>query len=83
MSFGGPPAPSPLGAEVDDPVCRLDDFEIVFVDDDLVASRDRRVQRFRQLLDIVEMQPRRRLAQDVERTAGGALGRLRSSRQRS
>src|SRR5438067_5112696 len=41
-----------LGAEVDDPVGGLDDFEIVLDDQHRVAGRDQRMQHFEQLLDV-------------------------------
>src|SRR5882672_10640032 len=62
-----------FGAEVDHPVGGLDDFEIVLDHDDRVALRHQLVQHFQELLDVVEMQPRGRFVQDVERAAGGAL----------
>src|SRR5579872_3594917 len=50
-----------FGAEVDDPVGGLDDFEVVLDDEDRIARLDQRVQHFQQLLDIGEMQPGGRL----------------------
>ncbi len=61
-----------FGAEVDDPVGGLDDFEIVLDDDDAVALRPPARAAPPELGDVVEMQARRRLVQNVERAAGGA-----------
>ena len=59
-----------LGAEVDDPVGGLDDVEVVFDDDDRVAEIDKALQHFEQLGDVVEVQARRRLVEDVEGAPG-------------
>src|SRR6266480_2914032 len=67
-----PAAVAPLGAEIDDPVGGLDDFEIVLDDEDRVAGLDEGVQHFEELLDVLEMEPRRRLIENVERAPGGA-----------
>jgi hypothetical protein len=48
-----------FGAEIDDPVGGLDDFEIVLDDEHRVAGLDQRVQYVEELADIVEMQPGR------------------------
>jgi hypothetical protein len=61
-----------FGAEVDDPVGGLDDFEIVLDHHHRVALVDQLVQHFQQLLDVVEMQAGGRLVEDIERAAGGA-----------
>jgi hypothetical protein len=64
-----------FGAEIDDSIRGLDDlddFEIVLDDEPRVAGLDQRIQRFEKLPHIVEMQPRRRLVEDVECAAGGA-----------
>src|SRR5271163_517567 len=47
-----------FGAEIDDPIRGLDDFEIVLDDQNRVAGLDQRVQHFEELSDIIEMQPR-------------------------
>jgi hypothetical protein len=65
-----------FGAEVDDPVGGLDDFEIVLDHDDRVALVDQLVQHFEQLGDVVEMQAGGRLVEDVERAP---VARLDSS----
>ena len=44
--------------------------------DDRVAAVDQAVQQVQQLGDVVEVQAGRRLVEDVERPAGGALGQL-------
>ena len=79
-----------FGAEVDDPVGGLDDFEIVLDDDHRVALVDQLVQHFEQLRHVVEVQAGGRLVEDVERAAGrlarqllGELDALRlAARQR-
>ena len=65
-----------LGPEVDDPVGGLDHVEVVLDDDDRVARFDELVEHVEELRDVVEVQARRRLVEDVERAAGGALGQL-------
>src|SRR3954451_23898312 len=65
-----------FGAEVDDPVGGLDDFEIVLDDDDRVALRDQLVQHLQEFLDVVEMQAGGRLVKDIKRAAGGGLGKF-------
>ena len=65
-----------FGAEVDDPVGGLDDLEIVLDHDHGVALVDQLVQHLQQLRDVVEVQAGRRLVEDVERAAGGALRQL-------
>ncbi len=64
------------GADVDDVVRRLDDVEIVLDDDHRITAVDQLLQHAEQLLDVVAMQPGRRLVQYVERLAGGALAEL-------
>src|SRR5213594_3685092 len=59
-----------LGAEVDDPVGGLDDVEVVLDDHHGVAVLDQPVQHLEQLLDVREVQPRRRLVEDIEGAAG-------------
>ncbi len=70
-SFGDDPAPfvSRFGAQVDNPVGRLDHVEIVLDDDDRVALLDEAVEHLEQLVDVVEVQAGRRLVEDVERLA--------------
>src|ERR1041385_5141815 len=65
-----------FGAEVDDPVGALDDVEVVLDDDDGVAGVDEALQDAEQVLDVVHVQARRRLVEDVERAPGAALGQL-------
>src|SRR5687767_2036834 len=66
-----------LGTEVDHPVGGLHDVEVVLDDDHGVARFDQAVQHLEQLLDVGEVQPGRRLVEDVERLAGGAPRQLR------
>ena len=65
-----------LGPQVDHPVRRLNDIEVVLDDDDGVAVVAEAVQNIEQLLDVVEMEPRGGLVQDVERPAGVAFAEL-------
>src|SRR6516162_11083138 len=59
-----------FGAEIDDPIGGLDDLEIVLDDQHRVAGLDQRVQYLEKLPYIVEMQPRRRLVENIEGAAG-------------
>ena len=65
-----------LGSEIDDPVRGLDDVEVVFDDDDGVASIDQRVQHREQPANIVEVETGGRFVEEVERLPGGAFGEL-------
>ena len=66
-----PAAPvAALRTEVDDPVGGLDDVEVVLDDEDRVAAVDQPVEDLEQLLDVGEVEPGRRLVEDVERPAG-------------
>src|SRR6185437_3407544 len=65
-----------LRAEIDDPVRRLDDFEIVLDDEDRVTGLDERVEHLEKLPHILEMETCRRLVEDVEGAAGGAPRQL-------
>ena len=58
-----------LGTEVDDPVGRLDDVEVVLDHHDRVAVVAQPVQHGEQHLDVVEVQACRRLVEDVQRAA--------------
>ncbi len=62
----------PFGPQVDNPVCRLDDIEIVLDDDDRVTGIHQPVQDLQQFLHVGDMQADRWLVQDVESAAGGA-----------
>ena len=55
-----------FGAEVDDPVGRLDDVEVVLDHDHRVAQRREPVEDFEELADVVEVEAGRRLVEDVE-----------------
>ena len=61
-------------ADVDDPVCGLDDIEIVFDHDDAVACIDELVQYGKQFADVLEMKTGRRLVENVESAPGRAFG---------
>ena len=50
-----PPADPTFRAKVDNPICRLDDFEIVLYDDDGIALVPKFVEDLQELSDIVKM----------------------------
>src|SRR3954469_14660905 len=63
-----PAATSPaLRPEIDDPVGRLDDVEVVLDDQDGVAGVDESMQDLEELLDVGEVEAGRRLVEDIER----------------
>ena len=64
-----------FGSEVDEVVGRLDDVEIVLDDEQRVALLEQLAERGQQLGDVVEVQPRRRLVEDVQQPL--AAGRAR------
>ena len=57
-------------AQVDDPVGRLDDVEIVLDHDDRVAQIDQAIEDIEQFADVVEVQAGGRLVEDVDGLAG-------------
>src|ERR687897_202915 len=61
-----PPYPAALRTHVDQPVGGLDDVEVVLDDDDGVPLVDEPLEHLEQLLDVGEVQPGRRLVEDVE-----------------
>jgi len=61
-----------VGAEIDEPIGRFDDVEIVLDDDYGVAAVGEGVQHFEELFDIVEMEPGGRLVQNIKRAARAA-----------
>src|SRR5690606_6211560 len=65
-----------FGADIDDPVGRLDDIQVVLDDHDGVAAVDEAVQDFQELGDIVEMQAGRGLVKDVKGPAAVRLAEL-------
>ena len=67
---------APFRPEVDHGIGRLDDVEVVLDDDDRVALVDQLVQHVEQLARVLEVQPGRRLVEDVERPAGAAARQL-------
>src|SRR5215472_8098267 len=73
-----PTARSTLGAEINDPVRRLDHVEVVLDHYDRVAAVDEPAEHAKQLAYVVEMQAGRRLVQHVDRPAGGPPLKLRS-----
>src|SRR5690348_4086120 len=66
-----------LGTQVDDPIGRLDDIEVVLDHEHRVALVDQPVQDAQEETNILEMEARRGLIEDVERAAGVAFGELR------
>ena len=72
-----PAAGAALRAQVDDPVGRLDDVQVVLDDDDRVARVHEPVEHLEELLDVREVEPGGRLVEDVDRLAGGAPRELR------
>src|SRR6059036_3926145 len=67
-----------LRAEVDDPVGRLDDVEMVLDDEHGVARVHEPVQHPHELFHVVEVKAGRRLVEDVEHVGGGARAQLGS-----
>ena len=57
---------STVGAEVDDPVGTLDDFQVMLDDEDGMAALDECFERTHQTLDVVEVQARGGLVEDKE-----------------
>ena len=68
---------APFGPQVDDPVGRLDDVQVVLDHQHRVAQVDQPVEHGQQLADVVEVQAGRRLVEDVERVAGVDAGQFR------
>src|SRR5256714_8589451 len=66
-----------LGTEVDDVVRGLHDVQVVLDHDDGVPGVDEAMEDLEQLLDVGEVQPRRRLVQDVQGAARRAARQLR------
>src|SRR5471030_2666237 len=62
-----PAARAAFGAEVDDPVGRLDDVEVVLDDDQRVALVAQTVHHLQQQIDIVEVQAGGRFIQYIQR----------------
>ena len=54
----------------------FDDFQIVLDDDHRVPGVDQAVQNLQELADIVEMEARRGLVENVERSSRGPLGQF-------
>src|SRR5512142_1162969 len=65
-----------FGAEVEDVVGVADDVEVVLDDDDGVAQVSEAVEDFQELADVVEVETRGRLVEQVEGAAGLALRQL-------
>ena len=67
-------AAAAFGAEIDQPVGRLDDVQVVLDHDDRVAGVDEAVQHLQQLVDVVEVQSGGRFIEDVKRPSGARGG---------
>ena len=63
-------------SEIDNMICGFDYIKVMFDHHHRVALFDQLVQHVEQLAHVFEMQPRRRLVEDVERAAGIPLGQL-------
>ncbi len=72
------PAGAAVGSQVDDPVGRLDDVEVVLDHDDRVSLCRKAVEDLQQLANVVKMQTGGRLIEDVERLTGPLLDQLAS-----
>src|SRR5678816_1916671 len=72
-----PAAQSAVGAKIDDPVSRLDDIQIVLDNEHRITPLHQSVQHVEQHPDILKMQARGGLVEDIEGAAGVALGQLR------
>ena len=66
-NFAAPAAA--LGTQIDHPIRRLDDFQIVLDDDNRSPCFNKTAKRRQEFADVVKMQPRRRL---VERCKAAA-----------
>src|SRR5688500_13647849 len=66
----GAAAVAALGAEVDDPVGRLDDVEVVLDDEHGVALVDQALEDREQSADVLEVEPGAGLVEDVDGVAG-------------
>ena len=67
-----PAAHAAVWPQVQDPVRRLDDVEIMLDHHDGVALVDKAVEHFEELAHILEMEAGGRLVEDVERLSSGA-----------
>lgn len=62
--------------KVDDPIRRFDDIHVVLDDDDSVPFVHEFVQHGEQHADVLEVQTRRWLIEDVQRFAGAYFGKI-------
>src|SRR4051794_15285613 len=65
-----------LRPEVDDPVGRLDDVEVVLDDEDRVADVDQTLQHTEEATHVLEVEAGGGLVEDVDGATGGALAEL-------
>src|SRR5947207_8671558 len=70
------PANPAFRPEIDQVIRAPDHVQVVLDDDDRVALVDQLVQHVQQLARVLEVQPRRRLVEDVERTPGAPAREL-------
>ncbi len=73
----GPATIATFGSEIDEPVCGLDDVEVVLDHQDRVALLDQPGEHGEQSADVLEVQASGRLVEQIDRVAGGAFGQLR------
>ena len=66
------PAHAALRPQIDQPVRRLDHFQVMLDHNDRIPLLHQRVEHFEEFADVFEMQAGRRLVEDVERAAGRA-----------
>src|SRR5919202_2583293 len=66
-----------LGAEVYDVVGGLDDIQVMLDDEERAARLDQGAEGREQLVDVVEVEARRRLVEDVERARARPLRQIR------
>ena len=77
----GDDAPSPaaaFGSQIDDPVGRLDDIEVVLDHDHCVAGIDQALENLEKLANVFEMEARGGLVEDVEGPPGRTLAEFGS-----
>jgi len=67
-----------FGSQIDHPIGGLDDLQVVLDDDHGVAQLHQSVQEAQQFADVIEMETRRRLVQQIESASRRALAKLAS-----
>ena len=61
-----------LWSHIDHPICCLDDIQIVLDHNNRVAGIDKLIQHAKQQRDVMEVQTRRGLVQNIKRATGAA-----------